>query len=147
MIILDTNIVSVLLVAGHADWGKLAAWQSGVPDQDMRITAITRAEIAQGIAILPDGAKKRGLAEAAAAYFAATAPVTLPFGALEADAYGGIVARRRAIGRPIAVLDAQIAAIALVAGATVATRDMAGFSDCGVDVINPYAEGGPPPKN
>jgi predicted nucleic acid-binding protein len=34
--------------------------------------------------------------------------------------------------------DAQIAAIARVHGAAVATRDTAGFEGCGVKVVNPW---------
>ncbi|MDR2253560.1 MAG: hypothetical protein LBD97_06855 [Bifidobacteriaceae bacterium] len=68
-----------------------------------------------------------------------TASQTLGFGARAADEYGAIMARRRALGRPMGVLDAQIAAIAKAAGAAVATRDWAGFADSGVAVIDPYA--------
>ena len=41
-------------------------------------------------------------------------------------------------GRPISEADCQIAAIARRWGASVATRDTAGFEGCGVDVINPW---------
>jgi predicted nucleic acid-binding protein len=41
-------------------------------------------------------------------------------------------------GRPIATLDAQIAAIARSHGAAVATRNVPDFADCGIDVIDPW---------
>jgi predicted nucleic acid-binding protein len=44
---------------------------------------------------------------------------------------------RRRVGKPIEGFDTRIAAIALAAGATVATRDIGGFSDCGLALIGP----------
>jgi predicted nucleic acid-binding protein len=46
--------------------------------------------------------------------------------------------RRRALGRPISHADAQIAAIAQVRGARLATRNVADFDDCGLEVVNPW---------
>jgi len=51
-----------------------------------------------------------------------------------------IGAERRRIGRPIAPLDAQIAAIARAHGAAVATRNVADFTDCGIDVVDPWQD-------
>jgi len=141
MIILDTNIASVVATPGHADLPAVLAWQQSSPDQDFRITAITRAEMAYGVAILPAGARKTKLADAIHRFFGATIAVTLPFGPAEADAYGAIVAARKAVGHPIGVLDAQIAATARIAGAVVATRNVDDFVDCGVQIVNPYAPG------
>jgi len=39
-------------------------------------------------------------------------------------------------------LDAQIAAVARSRGATMATRNVADFAGCGVEVINPWREAG-----
>jgi hypothetical protein len=61
-----------------------------------------------------------------------------PLDSEAADACGFIAARRRKIGRPISQFDAQIAAIALSRGATLATRNVADFTDTGVVVINPW---------
>ena len=44
--------------------------------------------------------------------------------------------RRR--GRPIAAFEAQIAAIARAAGATLATRNITDFDDCAIRVVNPW---------
>ena len=139
MIILDTNIVSVLYTPTHPDLPIVSAWRQTSRDQNIRTTAISRAEIAYGIAMLPEGAKKRSLAESADKFFAPLLGLVLPFGIREAEAYGTIMADRRAKGRPMSILDAQIAAIAKVAGATVATRNTKDFLDCGIAVVNPYA--------
>ena len=52
--------------------------------------------------------------------------------------YAEIVILRRQAGKPIEAFDALIAATALVAGAAVAKRDIAGFEGCGLTLINPW---------
>jgi len=47
--------------------------------------------------------------------------------------------RRREIGRPLSVLDAQIAAIARANGCAVATRNVRDFEECGVEIFDPFA--------
>ncbi len=49
-----------------------------------------------------------------------------------------IAARRRRLGNPIAQADAQIASIAQVRSGKLATRRIADFRDCGIDVIDPW---------
>ena len=49
-----------------------------------------------------------------------------------------IAASRRQAGRPISQIDAQIAAIARSRGASLATRNLDDFADCGVALINPW---------
>jgi predicted nucleic acid-binding protein len=62
----------------------------------------------------------------------------LSFDAEAADAYAAIFAACRRMGRPTATLDLMIASVARSQGASVVTRDVAGFQDCGVTVINPW---------
>ena len=61
----------------------------------------------------------------------------LPFDSAAAEAYAIIAATRRSAGRPFAQADCQIAGIARARGATVATRNVADFEGCGVDLIAP----------
>jgi toxin FitB len=56
-----------------------------------------------------------------------------------AGAFGEISANRRKFGRPIGIMDAQIAAIARSQGTAIATRDISDFEDCGVELIDPWA--------
>ncbi len=65
----------------------------------------------------------------------------LPFDSAAAQAYATIAAARRAAGRPINHADCQIAAIAHSREASVATRDVSDFEGCGIEVVNPWAEG------
>jgi predicted nucleic acid-binding protein len=62
----------------------------------------------------------------------------LPFGASAAARYAEIMLSRRRVGKPIEGFDGLIAAIVLAAGATVATRDVGGFSDCGLAIVDPW---------
>lgn len=64
----------------------------------------------------------------------------LPFDREGAEAYAGVVQRARANGYRIAIADGQIAAVALVAGFAVATRDTAPFVAAGLKTINPWVE-------
>ena len=64
----------------------------------------------------------------------------LAFGSDAAAAYAHIAADRRRAGRPISHFDAQIAAIALANGASVATRNVDDFADCGVEVLDPWTD-------
>ncbi len=62
----------------------------------------------------------------------------LPFAGTAARRYADIVVLRRHAGKQIEAFDALIAATAWVAGAAVATRDVEGFSGCGLTIVNPW---------
>ena len=62
----------------------------------------------------------------------------LTFGGEAAQAYALIAAERRRAGHPISHFDAQIAAIARSAGAVIATRNVADYEGCGIEVIDPW---------
>lgn len=137
MIVLDTNVISELMRSDpHPD---VLTWAAAQPRTTLYTTSITRAEIMTGIALMPEGRRRTALADLAIALFSKDlGGRILPFDADAADRYSEIVATRRAIGAPIAVFDAQIAATAAAAGAAVATRDVGGFRDCGLTLIDPW---------
>jgi len=64
----------------------------------------------------------------------------LPFDSDAARFFAKIAAARRVSGRPLTQFGAQIAAIARVHHAVVATRNGADFENCGVPVLNPWSE-------
>ena len=105
----------------------------------MFTTTITQAEILCGIALLPDGKRKAGLDAAAQKIFSETlVDRVLSFDPDAAQIYPHLVAKRRQSGRPISQFDAQIAAICLARSSSVATRNVADFSDLGLDIVNPW---------
>ena len=137
MIVLDTNVVSELMKAAPDE--SVRDWIAAQPATSLYTTSITQAEILHGIALLPPGKRRDALEAAAEAMFRDDfAGRILPFGSDAARPYARIAAERRRAGRPISHFDAQIAAIARSTGATVVTRDVAGYDGCGVDVINPW---------
>jgi predicted nucleic acid-binding protein len=103
------------------------------------VTSITQAEILHGVMLLPGG-RRRSALEAAAIEMFETEFVgrVLPFGGDAAAPYARIAVERRKAGRPISHFDAQIAAIAVVTGATLATRNLADFDRCGVELVDPW---------
>ena len=137
MVLLDTSVVSELMRDEPSS--QVRFWMDGLPTREMFVTAVTEAEIRTGIAFLPDGARRRGLAEAAermlGSFFAGR---ILPFDSSAARACADIAAANRAAGRPVAQSDCQIAAIARSRGMAVATRNVRDFSETGVDVLNPW---------
>lgn len=92
-----------------------------------------------GIAMLPPGRRRDSLQRSARSAFSQLGMV-LPLSPECADAYAQIVVGRRLHGRPIGGMDALIASIATVVGATVATRDTTDFSDLGLTLVNPWSD-------
>ena len=107
----------------------------------MRVSAVTLAEILTGIALLPAGKRRAALAIAAEQMFEQDfAGRCLAFDAVAARNYALIVADRTRRGLPISTEDAQIAAIALAAGLTVATRNTKDFENIdGLTLANPWS--------
>ena len=138
MILLDTNVLSELM--RPAPSSIVEEWLSAQPAAGTFISAITEAELRYGLALLPNGQRqKRLLAQAEAMLVEDFADRILPFDSAAAAAYATIAATRRLAGRPISQADAQIAAIAASRGATIATRNITDFADCGVAVLDPWA--------
>lgn len=138
--ILDTNVVSEPMQPTPS--AAVLAWLSRKPENGhFFVTAITVAEILYGVELLPRGKRRDKLQSEAEATFAQDfAGRVLPFDEEAARAFPKIAASRRAQGRPITELDAQIAAIARSRGAILATRNTADFEGCGVRLVNPWLE-------
>jgi hypothetical protein len=135
MIILDTNVLSELMKPKPS--ARVVTWVARQSAAELFTTSITEAEIFFGIELLAKGKRREGLLAAAEAMFAEDLGGRI-FG-FESDAarsFSTIAAHRRALGRPISHADAQIAAIAQVRGAKLATCNVAGFEDCGLDVLD-----------
>jgi toxin FitB len=102
-------------------------------------TTITEAELFYGIALLPDGKRRRSLASVVRLIFEEDlADRVLPFDSAAARAYAEIAATRRRAGRPISEADARIAAIARSRGAALATRNVEDFVGCDLKVLDPW---------
>jgi len=65
--------------------------------------------------------------------------ICLPLTEQGAGTYAQIVAARRLAGRPVSGFDPLIAAIALDAGASLATRNTDDFEGLGLVLVDPFA--------
>ena len=138
MIVLDTNVISDALRPLPS--AKVLAWLRSEPIASVFTTAITEAELLYGVALLPDGGRRRALAAAIMQILATQfSGRILPFDSAAAREFADIAASRRLAGRPIAEADARIAAIARSRGASLATRNVRDFEGCGLTVIDPWS--------
>jgi hypothetical protein len=138
MIILDTNIVSEMMKPApeHA----VELWLDEQPAGTVFLSAITEAELRLGLAIMPDGQRRKALTVMIEGMMAEEFGGRIfSFDSRAAIEFAAIAAQRRQSGRPISISDAQIAAIARARGATLATRNMTDFAGCGIEIVNPWS--------
>jgi toxin FitB len=138
VILLDTNVLSELM--RRAPDPAVVAWIDAQPQEQLSISAITRAEIEVGIALLPEGKRRQGLQSAAMKMFAEFRGRCMAFDEVAASRYAKLVATRLRAGRPVSVEDAQLAAIALAGGMSLATRNVGDFAGIeGLTLVDPFA--------
>lgn len=140
MIVLDPNVVSELMRLAPSS--TVVAWLDVQVGSQVDLTAITVAELAYGVARLPDDRPKRSLAITAEAMIEEDFDHrVVAFDETTAVHYGDIVAQRGANGRPISIADAQIAAICRCHKAALSTRNPADFAGTAISLINPWTVG------
>jgi predicted nucleic acid-binding protein len=136
--LLDTNLIS--------EWIKpepntrVAAWTAEADEDRLFISVVTLAELRHGIDRLASGRRRKRLDswlqhDLPARFGERVLPVTTDV----ADAWGRIVANREAVGRPISIMDAFIAATAHVHELAVVTRNESDFESAVATVINPWS--------
>lgn len=137
MIVLDTNVLSEGLRPRPSE--NVLRWMQSEPIATLFTTSITEAELLFGAALLPEGKRRRALETVLDRLFGERfVDRILPFDSAAAREFADIAANRRRAGRPIGEPDARIAAIARSRGASVATRNVGDFVDCGITVIDPW---------
>ncbi|MCY4302385.1 MAG: type II toxin-antitoxin system VapC family toxin [Aestuariivita sp.] len=137
MFLLDTNVVSELM--RNTPNTRVLSRVDEQLTKDLFVTAVTEAEIRTGVAVLPEGTRRRCLAQAAERTLNSLfVDRVLPFDGNAAMAYAEIFAACRTDGRPISQADCQIAAIAHSQGMRVVTRNIRDFIDIGIEVIDPW---------
>ena len=137
MILLDTNVVSEPMRPNPDR--RVLAWLDAQVTESLYLSTVSFAELLLGIESLPVGKRRKTLATTLhKQVIALFGERIVPFDLSAAETYAQIVTRARRHGHPIAVADAQIAAIAASRQFAVATRDETPFQAAGVSVINPW---------
>jgi toxin FitB len=137
MIVLDTNVLSEAIRPVPSR--RVLNWLAAQQPSGVFTTAISEAELFYGLALLPAGKRRASLEESVRRMLEEDfAQRVLPFDRAAASAFAVIASGRRKKGRPISEFDAQIAAVARINGAAVATRNADDFRDCGIGVIDPW---------
>lgn len=137
MILLDTNVVSAVMAPSPPE--SVMSWLDVQRTENLFLSTITVAEIGYGLRILPPGKRRQGLEDRFHRFVArGFEQRILAFDLSAARLYTEIMARRKENGRPMSVLDGEIAAIALAGGLAVATRNVPDFEECGLELIDPF---------
>jgi toxin FitB len=137
VILLDTNVLSAMMRA-PAD-AAVIHWLDGLPEESLWTTTVTIFEIRLGLALLPDGRRRRRLEHAfAKALEDDIDERVLAFDVAAAEASAAIAAERQRSGRPIEIRDVQIAGIARARKATLATRNIRHFDGLGIGLVDPW---------
>lgn len=137
--LLDTNVVS--------EWTKprpnpgVVAWLAEADEDRVFISVITLAELRHGIERIAAGRRRNRLDE----WLRDELPLrfegrALPVDVAVADAWGRVMARGEAAGRPMGTMDAFIAATAIAHGLTLVTRNAADFAGTVKAIVNPWTE-------
>ena len=136
MVVLDTNVISEMMQATPEV--KVKSWLARQHSGDLHLTAITEAELRYGLAIMPQGKRRRELAVILEKILDDFKTLILPFNSPAALAYSEIAAQRRTVGLSVQNFDCQIAAIARSVGADIATRNIKDFEGCDIGIIDPW---------
>jgi toxin FitB len=137
MIVLDTNIISEAF--RKAPSAAVRTWLDAQTPTDLFLCAPVLAELRFGVERLAAGARRTALEglllNVEAELFDNR---ILPFDRASAYEFGRILVRRNSMGRPLATMDALIAAIAISHRMALATRDVVDFAELGLELINPF---------
>lgn len=135
MILVDTNVLSELTKPKPED--RVVNWLE-VNEPALAAPTIALAELRYGIERLPQGRRRSSLQQFWQTTRDRFRGRIFSFDERAAETYGEVAAVAERAGRRLNVQDGQIAAIALVHGMTVATRNTGHFEAAGVAMVNPW---------
>jgi predicted nucleic acid-binding protein len=135
--LLDTNVIS--------EWTRsrpdpaVVAWLDAAVEDTLYLSVLAFAEIRLGIELLPDGRKRSRISawldgDLAARFEGRIIGIEREI----AEAWAAIVARGRARGVTPPILDAFVAATALVHRMTLVTRNERDLAGLDVPIVNPW---------
>lgn len=138
MIVLDTNVVSALMLdEPDAD---VVRWLDQQPSRSIWTTSITVFEVRYGLARMDAGTKKRRLSTLFDALLNEDIRGhVFHFDTLAAERTAALMAELQNVGRSIDLRDGMICGIALARQAQVATRNVRHFDATPVSIIDPWS--------
>ncbi len=137
MIILDTNVLSAWMRQDPDP--PVVRWLDLQAPHSIWITSITLIESRLGLALVPDGRRRRVLESAFSRLLDEDRENrVLPFDSAAALQAATLAADRQRMGRPVDIRDTQIAGIAQARRAALATRNLRHFEGLTVQVIDPW---------
>jgi hypothetical protein len=143
VIILDTNVLSALM-RSEPDMA-VVSWLDDQVAESIWITSITLFEAHFGLALLPEGVRRKELtARFDDLLLSDFENRVLLFDQAAAKKAAELAAQRKYAGRPVDMRDTFIAGIALARKARIATRNTRHFDDLPGMVINPWDARVPP---
>ncbi len=135
--LIDTNVISEARKKGKANRGVAAFFRSSAEQgQALYLSTVSVGELRRGVELIRHRGDKRQSALLEAWLQAVVDEYQDHILALDTEA--AQVWGRLRVPHPEHVLDKQIAAIALVNGLTVVTRNTADFAGIGVSLLNPF---------
>jgi len=136
--LIDTNVISETFRPRPAP--QVLEWIGRQMAGDLFLAALSLGELVRGARRVKDRAQRERLARwinhDLATQFQGR---ILPFDGEAAVIWGTIMGEGDRTGRPKPMADAQIAAVALRNGLTLATRNIRDFKDMGVMLVDPWA--------
>jgi predicted nucleic acid-binding protein len=136
--LVDTNVLSEVR-KGDAANANVRRWLAAVADEDIYVPAIVFGEIRRGVErvrhrgdLSQASALEQWLVQLETVYASRVVPVDVRV----ADTWG-----RLQVPDPLPVVDALLAATAIVHGLTFVTRNIADVARAGAQVLNPFEAG------
>jgi predicted nucleic acid-binding protein len=136
MIVLDTNVISDFF--GRRPNERVNEWLNSQEVASLFLTTVVLAELYYGAFLVTEPLRHEELLQSIGRVKHDFHGRVLSFGDAASEIYGRITANRRRIGRPTETKDAMIAAICIVHGATLATRNVRDFDGLDLKLVNPF---------
>lgn len=135
--LLDTNVISEAeKPAPNAD---VIQFLAQVNEDSLYLSVVTMAELHRGLVLMGSGRRRDRLANWIETELPSRfAERLLPFDLSTAAAWGDIMAASRREGLNLQMMDAMLAATAVVHELTLVTRNVRDFARLGVPIFNPW---------
>jgi toxin FitB len=134
--LLDTCVVSEPTRPRPAT--SVIAWLQSTAPESLYLSVLTLGELEKGIERLSDGRRRKQLRQWLQAIRVASEERILGVDDAIATEWGRMLARGENQGRPLPVIDALLAATAIVHGLTVVTRNSSDIARTGAALLDPW---------